>query len=869
LVISPLVKYVTAKPESYFSRVQTTSLFTGKAPEERLPALLSNASKHLLMFNVRGDPNGRHNLPGEPMLDWVSGGLMVIGLATCLRRGVAPRYLIAPVWLAIGLLGGILSLDFEAPQSLRTIGALPAALLCAALPVSLLAREWRSGAGRYFPNGGLWLLGAVLLLPAGALNLHTYFVRQAGDFASWNAHSTPETIAARILREADPGLQKYVISLFDGHPTVRFLAGGVEYHRVETNAMLPLLGEMPEGMLLVVDAERQALYEEARRIYTTGNFEEVRPPFGGPAVVYVAELRSEVLQSVQGLRGTYGRAEDDVAQVRKDLTIDFQWPADALVEVPFVAEWQGVLATNSYGPHQFFVQAPGEVTLRIGESVVLEGDASQPEGLGGGIVLARGNHTIHFRANASDDGEGRVRLAWQPPDGPPAIIPAWALYVPPVQSNGLLGEYFANGNWEGEPAFAQIDPHLSIYFHVPTLARPYSVEWRGKIAIPEAGDYDFALRSIDESVLLIDDSEIATSQVRNELDEGSVTLAAGLHDIRVRYVDRTDHTYINLMWRPPGVDQSYRAIPTELLYPPQEKYDLVDVTDLAGFVALGTELPTVVVSDQVDQAVVEVVASGLVAPHGVAVLGEVVYVAETGRNRVVAIERATGEVRELSFGEFGVVEPFDLTVQADGGLVVLDAATGQLVHVNPVTGEVTSIPVLPAYVERSRGIGNSPTGDVWIANTPGQRVVAVGINGEVVHEIALPPMAAGGQDMQPVDVVVAPDQSVYVTDVGRHMLYRFGLAGYLVSSLPIPQANAIDGAHLAIDDAGVLYMTEPEFGRVVRLNASGTIDRIWNVRVAEAADAKPVGIAVATDGAIWVVDSQGGRLLRVTPVGDE
>jgi 4-amino-4-deoxy-L-arabinose transferase-like glycosyltransferase len=378
LVISPLVKYVMAKPESYFSRVQTTSLFTGKAPEERLPALLSNASKHLLMFNVRGDPNGRHNLPGEPMLDWVSGGLMVIGLATCLRRGVAPRYLIAPVWLAIGLLGGILSLDFEAPQSLRTIGALPAALLCAALPVSLLAREWRSGAGRYFPNGGLWLLGAVLLLPAGALNLHTYFVRQAGDFASWNAHSTPETIAARILREADPGLQKYVISLFDGHPTVRFLAGGVEYHRVETNAMLPLLGEMPEGMLLVVDAERQALYEEARRIYTTGNFEEVRPPFGGPAVVYVAELRSEVLQSVQGLRGTYGRAEDDVAQVRKDLTIDFQWPADALVEVPFVAEWQGVLATNSYGPHQFFVQAPGEVTLRIGESVVLEGDASQP-----------------------------------------------------------------------------------------------------------------------------------------------------------------------------------------------------------------------------------------------------------------------------------------------------------------------------------------------------------------------------------------------------------------------------------------------------------------------------------------------------------
>lgn len=866
LVIAPLVKYVMAKPESYFARVQTTSLFTDKAPEERYPALWANTSKHLLMFNVRGDPNGRHNLPGEPMLDWVSGGLMVVGLATCLRRGVAPRYLIVPVWLAVGLLGGILSLDFEAPQSLRAVGALPAALLCAALPVSLLAREWRSGAGRYFPNAGLWILGALLLLPAGVLNLHTYFVRQASDFASWNAHSTPETIAARVLRDADPAMEKYVISLFDGHPTVRFLAGGTNYKRVETNAMLPLLGDMSGGMMLVLDAERQEIYQEARRIYATGNFEEIRPPFGGPAVVFVTQLRPEDLQSVEGLLGTYGRDEGDAAQVRKDLTIDFQWPADAPMELPFVADWQGVLATNSYGPYQFFVQAPGEVTLWIGESVVLEGDASQREGLGGGIMMARGHHTIHLRATG---GEGRVRLAWQPPDGPPATIPAWALYVPPVQSNGLLGKYFANGNWEGEPAFAQIDPRLSMYFHVPTLARPYSVEWSGKIAIPEAGHYDFALQSIDESVLLIAGAEIASSKARNEMGKGGVTLEAGLYDILVRYVDRTDHTYIELMWRPPGMEQAYRAIPTELLYPPQENYDLVDVTDLARFVALDAELPATVVRDQVDQSTVEVVASGLAAPHGVAVIGETVYVAETGSGRVVAIDNATAEVQEVSFGDFELVEPFDLTALADGTLVVLDAGTGQLLRVNPTTGEVTSIPVAPSYVERSRGVGNSPTGEVWIANTPGQRVAAIDANGVVVHEIVLPPVAVGGQEMQPVDVAVAPDNTIYVTDVAGHMLYRFGLAGFLVSSQPIPQANGLDGAHLATDGAGVLYMTEPEAGRVVRLDSNATIDRIWNVRVAEAPDAKPVGIAVAADGAIWVVDSQGGRLLRVTPVGAE
>jgi sugar lactone lactonase YvrE len=108
-----------------------------------------------------------------------------------------------------------------------------------------------------------------------------------------------------------------------------------------------------------------------------------------------------------------------------------------------------------------------------------------------------------------------------------------------------------------------------------------------------------------------------------------------------------------------------------------------------------------------------------------------------------------------------------------------------------------------------------------------------------------------------------------MTDVGNHRLYRFSLAGYLISSQPIPVANSMDSAHLAVDAAGDLYMTEPEAGRVVRLDANGTIDRIWSVRTENTADAKPVGIAVAADGTIWVADSQGGRLLRLTPEAGE
>jgi 4-amino-4-deoxy-L-arabinose transferase-like glycosyltransferase/DNA-binding beta-propeller fold protein YncE len=867
LVIAPVAKYALERPESYFARVQKTSLFSGKAPEERLPALWENTRKHLLMFNVQGDPNGRHNLPGEPMLDWVSGGLLVVGLVMSLRHVYLPRLLVLPVWIVVGLLGGILSLDFEAPQSLRAIGALPAVLLCAALPIAALAEEWRQGGGRYFPEAGLWILALVILLPVGAINLHGYFGRQANDFAAWNAHSTPETITARLLRDADPSVEKYVISLFDSHPTVRFLARDVVYRRVETNTTLPLLREMPNGMMLILDAERRALYEEARRLYPNAAFQEIRPPNSGPVVVYVNHLSPQDIQSVQGLFATYSKEGGEIsAQVRKELTIDAEWPDSAPVELPFVAEWRGVLAANTYGPHQFFVEAPGEVTLWIGESTVLEGDGAEVEGLGGALMLARGHHTIRLRA---EGGVGRVRLAWQPPDGPPSTVPSWALYVPPVQSNGLLGRYFNSGDWSGEAAFAQIDPRLAMYFHVPVLARPYTVEWSGKLAIPESGHYDFGLQSIDESTLMIDGMEIAASRVRNEMAIGSVTLEAGLHDMVVLYADRTDHTYINLSWRTPGGDMAFRMIPSELLFPPQSNYDQVDIGDLARFVQSDTPLPTEVVRDLYDPARVDVVASGLAQPRGVVVLDGLVYVAESGAQRVSVFDAATGEALVSPFESLALVEPFDLAAHADGSIDLLDTGAGQLLRFDPEAGVINAIPVAAELVNRSRGIGAGAEGAIWIANTPGQRIVVVDSGGALLQEIFLPAVTTSETELQPVDVAVMPDNSLYVTDAGGHSLYRFSLAGYLVSSQPIPVANSLDGAHLAVDGAGKLYMTEPEAGRVVQLDPSGIIEHIWSVRTNEAADAKPVGLAVAVDGAVWVVDSQGGRLLRVMPEANE
>jgi streptogramin lyase len=863
LVIAPVVKFAATKPDLYFARVRNTSIFAGKAPVERLPAVMENARKHLLMFNVWGDPNGRHNLPGAPMLDTVTAGLLVLGLALCLRRIKRPEMALLPIWVLVGLAGGIFSLDFEAPQSLRSIGALPAIYLMAALPVGEVAQEWVSGAGRYYPGLAVWGQLAVII-PAALLNVSGYFGRQTGDFATWNAHSTPETMTARILKELAPGVQAHVISLYDHHPTVRFLADGVSYRRLETNASLPLLEPAENDIVLIFDQERQKLFAEAQRLYPTGMFEEVRPPFGGPVILYVARLTQADLQAIQGLQGAYTPTAGS-AQFRRDAVVDFVWPQDAPVATPFVAEWEGMLAVNTYGPHQFFVQAPGEVALTVGGEPVLEGDASQAGGLTAGVVLARGNHSVHLRA---DGKAGQISLGWRTPDRGPEVIPPWALYSAPVRGNGLLGQYFANGDWQPPVAFAQIDPQLGIYFHVPVLPRPYTVSWTGTLAVPEAGRYGFGLESIDESVLLIDGVEVVAGQLRDTLATGEIELAEGNHAIEVRYADRTDHTHINLLWRPPlaGVDSGYQLLPSEYLFPPQADLTKVTVPPLTSLLSPQAYASQSSASAPLSPASVEVMLDQLAAPRGVAVTSDSVYVAETGAQQVLALSLVDGSVALLPPGAEGWTEPLDLAVGPGGELVVLDGEGANLSWYHPDGEFATYVAAETALLERARGVEVDASGRIWIAGTPSQRIVAVDTAGVVLTELVRPAVTGDTQEMQPVDVASQPDGSVYVTDAGNHRLYLFDSSGLLVATWEMPVANSLDGAHLATDGKGNLFVTEPETGRVVKYGPAGAVLAVYSARSAATPDAKPVGIDVDETGAIWVADVDGGRVLRLQPV---
>ena len=868
LVMAPLVKFAYEKPDVYFSRVRNTSLFSDTAPDQRVQALLGNLRKHLLMFNYHGDPNGRHNLPGEPMLDPMTAALFVLGAGLSLWRVRRPRYLLMPVWLVVMLMGGVFSLDFEAPQSLRSIGAMPVAYMLAVVPLYELWKEWRESGGRYFPQV-ITLAVALLLLPIGYYNIDAYFNRQANDFASWNAFSTPETIAASILNSLDDQTEAYVISLFDGHPTIRFLTQNkVHYHRLDTTGHLPINQPADKNMVLILDGERQLLFDEARKIYPGATFQEIRPPFGGPVVLYTVRVSRTELAQLQGLTGTYYRGDTwagPPVAVRRDATIDFTWPNAAPVALPFSVEWEGVLDVSTYGPHQFFLKAPGYAELYIGEERILQGNARGDQPLTAAVILARGNHTIRLRLVGAP---GPVSLGWRPPDRAAEVIPARFLYVPPVASHGLLGRYFPNGDWQAPEAFAQIDPTFSLYFHITPLPRPYTVEWTGKIAIPQAGSYGFGLQSVDDSTLWIDGREITASRNHGQYHEGSVQLATGLHDIRIRYADHTDHTYIELYWIPPAANGAGRRqiIPPEVLFPPQKNYERIKMSSLAEVTFAPPADAAVTPPAAMLPGNVEIFASGLVAPKGIAVsTNGRVYVAEPDAKQVTIFSGDGALLKRISGGAEPFRAPFDLSVTKDGHLFVLDAGAGEIDVFDQDGGFIQSVPADPEALHRARGLNVDADGNIWVASTPQGDVVRLASGGEIAQRLGHPSGSEEWKDMQPIDVVSGGNGRVFVTDSGTHKLLTYDSDGRFLLAWDIPVANSMDGSHLAINDAGNVFMTEPESGRVVKLSPEGEKLGTWSVRTPQAPNVKPVGIAVDKEGAIWVADTDGGRIVRLAP----
>jgi 4-amino-4-deoxy-L-arabinose transferase-like glycosyltransferase/streptogramin lyase len=855
LVCTPLAQYALHNWETFTSRTEMASIFKKRDQPNLTLAVLNNTQKHLLMFNYQGDNNPRHNLPGEPMLDPVTALFFAMGTGLALTRWRNPYMFLFLTLFVCSLLGGILSVDFEAPQGLRSIGSLLPAIFFAATTLEAVGVEWQRvwGPARMRP----FLAALIALLPFIAYkNYDIYFRQQAHDYRVWSAFMVAETTTARIMAEHGPGYAYYISPFYVDHPSIRFIAPEITHSEV-----LPLPDALPvrhpadRPVILFIDPDNAWVYTEAKRYYPSARYMAHGPPFEGTPLLYTVELSPNDLKAIQGLMASYRPGdtwEGPPNATRHEEALSANWPADAPIHLPFNAEWSGVLYVPRYGSYSFDLQAPTEAHLFLDEREVLTvGEGASRSRTG--IMMAQGNHTIRLRAQGAP---GLLQLKWQAPGETEMVIPPWATYLsPPVLARGLLGTYYPNPRWEGMPAMQRIDPVLDVYFHLTPLPRPYSVDWTGKVEIPLAGPCAFGLRSVDDSHLTIDGHPLLDANQGNTYVEATTVLTAGLHDIRVRFVDQTGRSNIHLYWAIPGGER--QIIPSIHLYPPQGSYPQ----------AVAAPPPP---TESRPLALTPLAAWGepgdrpgqFHEPRDIAVDSQGrVYVADTGNRRIQVLAPDGSFLAAWTGGEEPFVEPLAVVANSKDKIFVLDSEPGWIYVFTPDGTPAGRFGGPQAQLYHPRGMALDNADNLYVADTGGARIVIFDSGGGLIGIIGMMGHAPG-QFLEPTDVAVDARAIRYVAEATNKRIQRLDVAGNYLGEWPIPQSIAYDGPHLALLPDETLLMTAPAQNEILRYALDGTVLGAWGGEGSQVGLFRlPVGLTIDARGkTLYVADTGNNRV---------
>ena len=165
----PFLCYYMSDVTEFWARTSEVSVFNHEHPVQMA---LNNIAPHALMFHWRGGTFARDNYPGLPMMDPLSGLLLVSGLVILVRKADTFRRFMACT-IVLNFLSGIFSASQEgAPYIYRTAAVIVPAFLATGAGLEWFAEK----------AGPRKLL--ILAAPIVVLNLYFYFSLERKNIAA-------------------------------------------------------------------------------------------------------------------------------------------------------------------------------------------------------------------------------------------------------------------------------------------------------------------------------------------------------------------------------------------------------------------------------------------------------------------------------------------------------------------------------------------------------------------------------------------------------------------------------------------------------------------------------------------------------------
>ncbi len=565
LVYAPLALTYLAEPNLFLERSRAISIFNPLFTPDPWVALRSNVGKYLGMLHYVGDPNGRHNIPGWPMLDPILGGLVVLGLGRVLAHPRRPAHVALLLWLAAFLTAGILTT--EAPNTFRVYGLTPALALLAGLGLDTLA------AAPFLPRP--WPILTTLIVLAAAVNLYVFFGVQAQHPAVVGQFNVGPTRVGQYIATLPGEVTVYLDREFWGFSPIKVINPGRALTRLKTPEHVPPPPDETGPVVYVLGRYGHRLLPWLRQLYPEAKvYLDVMPPYG---YVFTAVYIDEALVSRRGL---LGRKRTPAGQARETVVTLAALPQDVepiTLRGGLYVPRPGTYELRVTGVQRALIRFPGQaLSLPSAQPAVV----TLPEGL----VPVQLTLTLSPDARPAFFWRGPHTREWTP-------IPDRAWYPLDIPLGGLLALWYEGGGFRTPPV--RITHASTLYADNAGDLATAAMRWIGQIRIEQEGTYRFGLASDDGSRLWIDDRLVVDNWGLHPTRwvEGEIRLTPGWHTVRIDYVDNGGAYWFEWRWVPPdGVPQRVPArllrwTPADVqhaLRPPPDPPPVLRVVDTTG-----------------------------------------------------------------------------------------------------------------------------------------------------------------------------------------------------------------------------------------------------------------------------------------------
>ncbi len=302
-------------------------------------------------------------------------------------------------------------------------------------------------------------------------NVRVFFSEQATNPSVETAFSPYESAVGEYLTTLPADATVLITPQFEHHSAIKLIARDRAHRALDIVDDLPYRSATGGDLVYILEPADRPLLGLMQQIYPTGMASEYRAEtdellflsYVVPAAD-LAETRGIVGQYYINFPPVY--APDDT---QREAALDLDMSA-APLDAPYFALWEGTLLVPEFGDYSFELTAEGEsASLQIGREQRL----NLPAGGSGTLdaTLAAGFHPLRVEFH-SGDAPGRLRLAWSGPGFSDQVVGGDALYAFRLGDQGLVGYYFPNGEWQGDPAIVRND--LLIAPNNP-LREPFSI----------------------------------------------------------------------------------------------------------------------------------------------------------------------------------------------------------------------------------------------------------------------------------------------------------------------------------------------------------------------------------------------------------